>query len=76
VKEFDDQLNNLQMSQICDIKSRNAQNDYDMMEFKVLKCLIDDNYDELLKQFGIDKKKASFEVERYLGRKINRPQEN
>jgi len=47
-----------------------------MMEFKVLKCLIDDDYDELLKQFGIDKQKAAFDVERYLGRKLNRPQEN
>lgn len=47
-----------------------------MMEFKVLKCLIDDNYDELLKQFGIDKNKAAFETERYLGKKLNRPQEN
>jgi len=64
------------MSQICEIKSKNAQNDYDMMEFKVLKCLIDNNYDDLLKQFGIDKNKAAFEVERYLGRKLNRPQEN
>ena len=47
-----------------------------MMEFKVLKCLIENNYDDLLKQFGIDKNKAAFEVERYLGRKVNRPQEN
>lgn len=44
-----------------------------MMEFKVLKCLLEDNYDALLKQFGIDKNKAVFEVERYLGRKLNRP---
>jgi hypothetical protein len=29
-----------------------------------------------LKQFGIDKNKASYEVEKYLGIKINRPQEN
>ncbi len=47
-----------------------------MMEFKVLKCLIENNYDEILKQFGIDKNKAAFEVERYLGRKFQKPQEN
>ena len=41
-----------------------------------MKCLIENNYDDLLKQFGIDKNKAAFEVERYLGRKLNRPQEN
>jgi hypothetical protein len=46
-----------------------------MMEFKVLKCLLEENFDDLLKEFGIDKNKAAFEVERYLGRKINRPQE-
>jgi hypothetical protein len=46
-----------------------------MMEFKVLKCLIDNNYDDLLRQFGIDKNKALFEVERFLGRKVNRPSE-
>ena len=63
------------MQQICDIKSKNAVNEFDMMEFKVLKCLIDNNYDDLLTQFGIDKNKATFEVERYLGRKLNRPQE-
>jgi hypothetical protein len=44
-----------------------------MMEFKVLKCLLENNFDDLLKQFGIDKKKAVFDVEKYLGRKLNRP---
>jgi hypothetical protein len=61
------------MSQICDNKSKSATNDYDMMEYKVLKCLIEDNYTDLLKQFGIDENKAVFEVERYLGKKVNRP---
>ena len=37
-----------------------------------MKCLLDNNYDALLKDFGIDKKKAIFEVERFLGRKIQR----
>ena len=46
-----------------------------MVEFKVLKCLLEENYDALLKQFGIDKNKAVFEVERFLGRKLNRPKE-
>jgi hypothetical protein len=46
-----------------------------MMEFKTLKCLLDNNYDGILKEFGIDKNKATFEVERYLGKKLNRPQE-
>jgi hypothetical protein len=46
-----------------------------MVEFKVLKCLLEENYDALLKEFGIDKKKAVFEVERFLGRKLNRAKE-
>jgi len=46
-----------------------------MVEFKVLKCLLEENYDALLKQFGIDKNKAQFEVERFLGRKLNKPKE-
>jgi hypothetical protein len=46
-----------------------------MMEFKVLKCLVDENYDSLLKQFGIDKNKAIFEVEKFLGRKIKQDKE-
>lgn len=76
VQEFDSQLESIPASTICEMKSKNAQNEYDMMEFKVLNCLLEGNYDDLLKQFGIDKNKAAFEVERYLGRKLNRPQES
>ena len=63
------------MGTVCETKSKNSRTDFDMMEFKVLKCLIEENYDDLLKQFGIDKNKALFEVERFLGRKISRKQE-
>jgi len=63
------------MAQICETKSKNAKTDFDMMEFKVLKCLIEHNYDDLLKLFGIDKKKTLFEVEKFLGRKLARKQE-
>jgi hypothetical protein len=44
-------------------------------EFLVLKCLLDGNYDDLLKSFGIDKKKTTFEVEKYLGRKLQKAPE-
>jgi len=47
-----------------------------MTEFKVLKCIIENDYDPILKQYGIDKKKATFEVERFLGKKLSRQQEN
>jgi len=75
VQEFDSQLDSISMTQICDLKSKNSANDYDMVEFKVLKCLLEENYDALLKQFGIDKNKAVFEVERFLGKKLNRQKE-
>ena len=42
--------------------SNESQNDYDMMEFKVLQCLLEKDYDELLKKFGIDKNKSMYEV--------------
>lgn len=74
MQEFDEQLGAIPGAQICDTKSKNASHDYDMMEFKVMKCLFDKNYDSLLKQFGIDKNKAIFEVERYLGRKLRQPE--
>jgi hypothetical protein len=67
-------LENISAAQICDINSKNSQNDYDMMEYKVLKCLIEDNCDSLLRSFGIDKNKAIFEVERFLGTKIKKEQ--
>jgi len=72
MSDFDNQLQTIPPAQICEVKSKNAQNDYDATEFKVMKCLIENNYDALLKQFGIDKNKAIFEVEKFLGRKLNR----
>lgn len=44
------------------------------MEFRVIKCLLEGNFDDLLKSFGVDKNKTLFEVERYLGRKVAKPQ--
>ena len=67
---FDNELDSTTPAQICESKSNSSENDYDIMEFKVLKCLIEDDYDDLLKSFGIDKKKALFEVERFLGKKL------
>lgn len=63
------------LSALCDSKSKTAQHDHDVKEFLVLKCLLDGNYDELLKSFGIDKKKNVFEVEKCLGRKLNKTPE-
>lgn len=40
-----------------------------------MKSIIQSDYDDLLKLFSIDKKKALFEVERYLGKKLVRKDE-
>lgn len=63
------------LSALCDSKSKKAQHEHDVKEFLVLKCLLDGNYDELLKSFGIDKKKNIFEVEKVLGRKLHKAPE-
>jgi len=44
------------------------------MEFVALNCLHLKQYDELFRMFGFDKTKLTFEVEKFLGRKIARPQ--
>jgi hypothetical protein len=61
------------MPEICDLKISTSANDFDILEFKALKCLLMDNYEELLKLFGFDQNKTLFEVERVLGRKLERP---
>lgn len=75
MQHFHQQINEITPEQICETKSKNAENDYDMMEFKTLKSIIQSDYDDLLKLFGIDKKKALFEVERCLGKKLARKDE-
>jgi hypothetical protein len=79
VKRIDDFMqqleNNVDLSALCHSKSKSAQHDHDVKEFLVLKCILDGNYDELLRSFGIDKKKTTFEVEKYLGRKLHKTPE-
>lgn len=43
------------------------------MEMVALKCRFYKNYDELLKMFGFEKNKVVTEVERFLGKKLNKP---
>jgi hypothetical protein len=45
------------MPEICDLKISTSANDFDILEFKALKCLLMDNYEELLKLFGFDQNK-------------------
>ena len=38
-------------------------------------CIQKNNYEELFKMFGFDKNKIVYEVEKYLGKKIAKPQQ-
>jgi hypothetical protein len=46
------------------------------MEYTAMKCIYLNKYDDLLKMFGFDKSKVIGEVEKYLGRKISKPNPN
>lgn len=48
-------------------------NEIDKMEFTVISSLFKNNYNDLFKLFGFDKNKIIYEVEKYLGRKLNKP---
>ena len=66
----------MDINQILDQKIAQAQNDFDKMEYTVMKCLHKNQYDELFKMFGFDKKRTIHEVERYLGRKLAKPNQD
>lgn len=38
-----------------------------------MKCIFKNQYDELLKMFGFDKTRIVTEVEKYLGKKLAKP---
>lgn len=48
----------MDITQILDQKIAQAQNDFDKMEFTVMKCLHKNQYDDLFKMFGFDKKRT------------------
>ena len=43
------------------------------MEFTAMKCVFFNKFDDLFKMFGFDKTKVVAEVERYLGKRLNKP---
>ena len=58
IYEFDQALETVDITQILDQKIAQAQNDFDKMEFTVMKCLHKNQYDDLFKMFGFDKKRT------------------
>ena len=61
---------------VLDKKFNEAQNDIDKMEFVAIKSVLNHNYNDLLKMFGFDKNKIMYDVEKYLGRKLSKPQQD
>jgi hypothetical protein len=58
---------------LLDKKILNSLNDIDKLEFTAIKCIYKANYDELFKLFGFDRNKVVYEVEKYLGKKLVKP---
>lgn len=61
------------MGQLLDKKVAESHNDIDKLEFTAIKCIYKNKYDDLFKLFGFDRSKVISEVEKYLGKKIPRP---
>ena len=74
VEGFDKELQQaLQMSDLptlLDRKARQSLNQSEKLEYLAIRAMALGESSELLKEFGIDQKKISLEVERYLGKQI------
>ena len=63
----------MDLGTLLDQKIQEADNDVDRLEYTVLKSIHTKKFDELLKLFGYDKTKVVMEVEKALGRKLQKP---
>ncbi len=61
------------MTQLLDKKIAESHNDIDKLEFTAIKCIHKNKFDDLFKLFGFDKNKVVYEVEKYLGKKLAKP---
>lgn len=57
-------------------KARTAANQHEKLEYLAIRAVVLDENTELLKEFGIDSKKITFEAERYLGKQIQKQTES
>ena len=67
------------MGQLYDQLARQAITPGEKLEMIALKSLSTNNQEDLLKEFGFDSKKVTFEAERYLGKEISvskKPEDN
>ena len=57
-------------------KAKAATSKEDKIELKAVSALAAGNIDGLMKEFGFDKKKVMFEVERFLGKQHKKQEES
>lgn len=57
---------------LLDRKARQSGNQNEKLEYLAIRAMVLRDHTELLKEFGIDQKKITFEVERYLGKQIQK----
>ena len=74
-KEMAQAMHYKDMEGFIERKAKEADSPADKIELLAVKSLADGNVDALLKEFGFDKKKVTFEVERFLGKQIKRQEE-
>lgn len=55
---FENQVRNSDLIATIELKIQESKNEIDKLEFIAMKCILKDNYSDLLKTFGIDKVKT------------------
>lgn len=63
----------MELGLLLDKKVAESHNEIDKIEFTAIKCIFKNKYDDLFKLFGFDKNKVVYEVEKYLGKKLAKP---
>ena len=71
-KEMQQAIHYKDIEGLIDRKAKEVDNNDDKIELLAVKSLAAGNVDGLLKEFGFDKKKVTYEVERFLGKQIKR----
>jgi hypothetical protein len=74
-KEMQQAVHYKDVEGLIERKAKEADNGADKIELLAVKSLAAGSVDGLLKEFGFDKKKVTFEVERFLGKQIKRQEE-
>ena len=67
-KEMQQAIHYKDMEGLIERKAKEAGSSPDKIELLAVKSLAAGSVDGLLKEFGFDKKKVTFEVERFLGK--------